>query len=54
VERETFRVRLADGREGTAEIAPDDRLFVTLDDGPMIAVRDDNVTVLDASGTVGG
>ena len=48
LERPTTRVRIADGRQGTAEIAPDDRFFVTLDDGPTIAVNADEVTVLDA------
>jgi hypothetical protein len=52
LERPTIRVRLADGREGTAEIAPDDRFFVTLDDGPTIAVHADGVTVLDDSAPV--
>jgi hypothetical protein len=54
VERWTTRVRLTDGREGTAEIAPDDRLFVTLDDGPLIAVRADDVTVLEDSAPISG
>ena len=49
LERPATRVRIADGREGTAEIAPDDRYFVTLDDGPTIAIHADEVTVLDGS-----
>ena len=52
LERPTTRVRIADGREGTAEIAPDDRYFVTLDEGPTIAVPADEVTVLDGSALV--
>jgi hypothetical protein len=47
LERWTTRVRVADGREGTAEVAPDERLFVTFDDGSKIAVHEDEVTVLD-------
>ncbi|HEU5065130.1 MAG TPA: hypothetical protein VFT86_04515, partial [Gaiellaceae bacterium] len=54
LERPTTRVRLADGRLGTAEIAPDDRFFVTLDDGPTIVVDADEVTALDASASVSG
>jgi hypothetical protein len=45
-ERPTARVRTADGRLGTAEAGPDERLFVTLDDGASILVDTGKVTVL--------
>jgi hypothetical protein len=48
LERPTTRVRIADGRLGTAEAGPDERLFITLDDGQSIVAVDDEVTVLDA------
>ena len=34
--------------------APDERFFVTLDDGQSIVVDDDDVTVLDAFAPVSG
>ncbi len=48
-ERPTMRIRTADGRQGTAEAAPDGRLFVTLEDGRSIVVDTDDVTVLDSA-----
>jgi len=48
-ERPTTRVRIADGRVGTAEAAPDERFFVTLDDGEFIVVHVDEATVVDNS-----
>ena len=54
LERATSRVRLIDGRLGTAEAGPDERFFVTLDDGPTIMVDADEVAVLDASDSVSG
>jgi hypothetical protein len=53
IERLTARVRIADGRLGTAEAGPDKRVFVTLDDGEFIAVDVDEATVLDASAPTG-
>jgi hypothetical protein len=49
LERLTTRVRTADGRLGTAEVAPDHRFFVTLDDGQSFVVDLGEVTVLDDS-----
>ena len=54
LERPTTRVRIADGREGTAEVGPDERFFVTLDDGQSIVVHDDDVTLLDAFAPISG
>ena len=54
LERPTTRVRIADGRLGTAEAGPDERFFITLDDGQSIVVDADEVTVLDASAPVSG
>jgi hypothetical protein len=54
LERPTTRVRIADGRLGTAEAGPDERFFVSLDDGQSIVVDADEVTVLDASPSVSG
>jgi hypothetical protein len=48
-DRPTTRVRTADGRLGTAEAAPDERLFITLDDGQSILVDSGDVTVLNDS-----
>jgi len=44
MERRTTRVRIADGRLGTAEAGPDKRVFVTLDDGEFITVGVDEAT----------
>ena len=46
-ERPTIRVHTADGRHGTAEAAPDDRLFITLDDGQTILGDAGDVTMVD-------
>ena len=54
LERPTIRVRIADGRLGAAEIAPDRRFFVTLDDGRTVVVDVDEVTVLNDAAPVGG
>ena len=54
LERPTTRVRIADGRLGTAEAGPDERFFVTLDDGQTIVVDAGEVTVLDASAPFSG
>ena len=54
LERPTTRVRIADGRLGTAEAGPDERFFITLDDGQSIVVHASEVTVLDASASVSG
>ena len=45
------RVRIADGRLGTAEAGPDGRFFITLDDQRSILVDAGEVTV-DASASV--
>lgn len=47
LERPTSRIRTADGRLGVAEAAPDERLFVTLDDGQSLLVNAGEVTVLE-------
>jgi hypothetical protein len=47
LERSTSRVRIADGRLGTAEAGPDQRFFITLDDGESIAAAVGEVTVLE-------
>jgi hypothetical protein len=47
VPRRVTRIRIADGRLGVAEVAPDDRLFVTLDDGESLLVKAETVTVLE-------
>jgi hypothetical protein len=47
LERPTTRVRIADGRLGTAEAGPDGRFFITLDDQRSILVDAGEVTVLD-------
>jgi hypothetical protein len=52
LDRPTSRVRTADGRLGTAEAAPDERLFVSLDDGGSVVVGAGEVTVLDDSTAV--
>jgi hypothetical protein len=52
VERPTTRVRVADGRLGTAVAGHDERLFITLDDGRSIVVDPGEVTVLGASASV--
>ena len=52
VERLTARIRTGDGQLGTAEIAPDERFFVTLDDGPSVVVDVGDVTVLDDTAAV--
>jgi hypothetical protein len=54
LERRTTRVRIADGRLGTAEAGPDDRFFITLDDGQSIVVDAGEVTVLEDSALVSG
>ncbi len=54
VERSTKRVRTADGREGTAEVGPDGRLFVTFDDGRPGFAHSDEVTVVDGAPPVTG
>lgn len=54
LERPTTRVRIADGRLGTAEAGPDGRFFITLDDGQSIVVDVGKVTVLDASASLSG
>jgi hypothetical protein len=41
------RIRTADGRLGTAEAAPDERLFITLNDGRAILVDAGDVTLVD-------
>lgn len=46
-DRPTTRIRTADGRLGTAEAAPDERLFITLDDGRTILVDAGDVTLVD-------
>ena len=51
LERPTTRVRIADGRLGTAEAGPDGRFFITLDDQRSILVDAGEVTV-DASASV--
>jgi hypothetical protein len=53
-ERPTARVRIADGRLGSAEAGPDERFFINLDDGQSILVDAGEVTVLDDSAPVGG
>ena len=53
MERPTTRVRVADGRLGTAEAGPDERFFVALDDGQFIVAGVDEATVLDASAPTG-
>jgi hypothetical protein len=50
LDRPTTRVRTADGQLGTAEAAPDERLFIALDDGRSVVVDVSDVTVLDDSG----
>jgi len=52
LERLTTRVRTADGRLGTAEVAPDQRFFITLDDGQSFVVDVGEVTVLDDSAPI--
>ena len=52
LDRPTTRVRIADGRLGTAEAAPDERFFITLDDGTTIVAEAGDVTVLDNPGGV--
>jgi hypothetical protein len=47
IERKTSRVRLADGRLGTAEAGPDERVLVTLDDGEFVTVGVDEATEVD-------
>jgi hypothetical protein len=47
LERSTSRVRIADGRLGTAEAGPDQRFFITLDDGESIVAAVGEVTVLE-------
>ena len=54
VERSTKRVRTADGREGTAEVGPDGRLFITFDDGRPGFAHSDEVTVVDGAAPVTG
>jgi FG-GAP-like repeat len=54
LERAITRVRIADGRLGTAEAAPDRRFFITLDDGRSIVAEADDVTVLDESTPLAG
>jgi hypothetical protein len=52
LDRPTTRVRTADGQLGTAEVAPDERLFIALDDGRSVVVDDGDVTVLDDSSPI--
>ncbi len=52
LDRPTTRVRIADGRLGTAEAAPDERFFITLDDGTTIVAEVGDVTVSDDPGGV--
>jgi hypothetical protein len=47
LERVLTRIRMADGRLGIAEAAPDERLFVTLDDGESMLAGAGEVTVLE-------
>jgi len=47
VDRPQTRIRIADGRAGTAQAAPDERLFVTLDDGQSFMAHVDDVTMLE-------
>jgi hypothetical protein len=54
LERPTTRVRVADGRLGTAEAGPDERFFITLDDGQSIVAAVGEVTVLEASAPASG
>ena len=54
LERPTTRVRIADGRLGTAEAGPDKRFFIILDDGQSVVIDAGEVTVLDASASVSG
>ncbi len=54
LERPSIRVRIADGREGVAEIGPDNHYSITLDDGQSIVVDTEEVTVLDGFVPVNG
>jgi len=47
LERAMMRVKIADGRLGSAEIGPDGHMFVTLDDGSSLMAADDEVTVVE-------
>ena len=49
LERPTARVRIADGRLGSAEAGPDDRFFITLDDGQSIVAEVGEVTLVEAA-----
>ena len=42
------------GREGTAEVGPDGRLFITFDDGRPGFAHSDEVTVVDGAPPVTG
>ncbi|MBN8712722.1 MAG: VCBS repeat-containing protein [Xanthomonadales bacterium] len=54
LDRPTTRVRTADGRLGTAEIAPDDRYFITLDDGQSVVADIGDVTIVNVAGDRNG
>jgi hypothetical protein len=54
LDRPKSRVRTADGLLGSAEAGPDDRFFVTLDDGRSIVAHAADITVLDEPAPVSG